>query len=56
MAACQHVGAVLKRLLFEVHVVKERGMINVAQPTIVLPRGRMNYRYPRGRADFPVLH
>jgi len=26
MAACQHVGAVLKRLLFEVHVVKERGM------------------------------
>jgi hypothetical protein len=47
MAACQHVGAVLKRLLFEVHVVKERGMeINVSQPAIALPRGRMNYRSP----------
>ena len=46
MAACQHVGAVLKRLLFEVHVVKERGWINVSQPTIALPRGRMNYPSP----------
>ena len=26
MAACKHVGAVLKRLQFEVHVVNERGM------------------------------
>jgi hypothetical protein len=47
MAGAKVCGAALKRcptgnrarLLSEIHAGAERGMINVAQPTIVAPRG-----------------